>query len=218
MSCSVITFKYYYVKSACGMKAITVIFYITLVATLMLLAGCGGKDATREDTPMEQQKGTVVIETSKGIMEVVLEQEKAPVTVSNFLSYVNSGFYDGTVFHRVIPGFRAQGGGFNRDGTEKPTSQPIKLESNNGLKNTAGTIAMARTSVPDSATSQFFINVADNSFLDYAPGNDGYAVFGRVISGMDVVKSIESVKTGNKGPNSDWPVENVVITKAYVKK
>ena len=200
------------------MKASAVIIYVGLIAALMMLSGCDGKDAAGGDKLVEQSKETVVIETSTGTIEVELEREKAPATVSNFLSYVNSGFYDGTIFHRVMPGFMAQAGGFTPDGTQKPTSQPIKLESNNGLKNKVGTIAMARTSVPDSATSQFFINLADNSFLDYAPGNDGYAVFGSVISGMEVAKSIEAVKTSNKGAYSDWPVEDVVITKAYVKK
>lgn len=200
------------------MKARTAIFYTALVAVIMLLAGCGGKEAAGGDKSVKQSKETVVIETSKGAIEVEIDREKAPVTVANFLNYVNSGFYDGTIFHRVIPGFMVQGGGFTPTGQEKQTGPPIKLESNNGLKNKVGTVAMARTSVPDSATSQFFINVADNSFLDYATGNDGYAVFGSVISGMDVVNSIAAVKTGNKGSYSDWPVQDVVITKAYVKK
>ena len=163
-------------------------------------------------------KDIVVIETNKGMIEVQLNREKAPITVENFLAYVNSGFYDGTVFHRVIPSFMIQGGGFIPDGTQKPTHEPIKLESDNGLRNDVGTIAMARTSIPDSATSQFFVNVADNGFLNYAPGNDGYAVFGRVISGMDVVNSIVAVKTSSRNGNGDWPVEEVVIKKAYVKK
>ena len=163
-------------------------------------------------------KDTVVIETSKGTIEVQLNREKAPITVDNFLIYANEGFYDGTVFHRVIPGFMIQGGGFTPDANQKPTLQPIKLESNNGLKNDIGTIAMARTSVPDSATSQFFINLASNGFLDYAPGNDGYAVFGTVTKGMDIVNAIAAVKTGSRNGNGDWPVEDVVIKKAYVKK
>ncbi len=163
-------------------------------------------------------KDIVVIETSKGTIEVQLNSEKASITVENFLAYVNSGFYDGTVFHRVMPGFMIQGGGFTPDGTQKPTSEPIKLESDNGLGNDAGTIAMARTSVPDSATSQFFINVANNGFLNYAPGNDGYAVFGKVTSGMDVVNKIAAVRTSSRGDNSNWPVEDVVIKKVSVKK
>ena len=162
-------------------------------------------------------KDTVVIETSKGTIEVQLNREKAPVTVDNFLRYANAGFYDGTVFHRVMPGFMIQGGGFAPDGTQKPTNEPIKLESSNGLKNELGTVAMARTIVPDSATSQFFINVADNGFLNYAPGNDGYAVFGTVTKGMDVVNVIAAVRTSSRGENGNWPVEDVVIKRVYVK-
>lgn len=163
-------------------------------------------------------KDIVVIETSKGMIEVQLNREKAPITVENFLAYVNSGFYNGTVFHRVMPGFMIQGGGFTPDGTQKPTNSPIKLESNNGLSNDVGTVAMARTSVPDSATSQFFINVANNGFLNYAPGNDGYAVFGKVTSGMDVVNKIAAVRTGSRAGNADWPVEDVLIKSISVKK
>ncbi|MFH1181808.1 MAG: peptidylprolyl isomerase [Candidatus Woesearchaeota archaeon] len=161
---------------------------------------------------------TVVLETNKGNIEIMLDSKSAPISVANFLQYVNEGFYDGTVFHRVISGFMIQGGGFTTEGVEKQTHDAIKLESKNGLKNLIGTVAMARTSVPDSATSQFFINVANNGFLDYRPGNDGYAVFGKVTSGMDVVQSIARVKTGDNGPNENWPVEDVVIIKAYVKK
>lgn len=162
---------------------------------------------------------TVVIETSKGTIEIELDREKAPVTVENFVGYVNDGFYDGTVFHRVIPNFMIQGGGFTAEGVQKETNAPIKLESDNGLKNLKGTIAMARTNEPDSATSQFFINVVDNPALDYASGNDGYAVFGKVTSGMGVVEDIVSVKTTTKyGYYADWPVEEIVIEKAYLKE
>ncbi|MBD3398581.1 peptidyl-prolyl cis-trans isomerase [Candidatus Micrarchaeota archaeon] len=160
----------------------------------------------------------VVIETSKGTIELELYGNEAPITVENFKTYANEGFYDGTVFHRVIPGFMVQGGGFHANGTQKETHSPIALESQNGLKNLRGTVAMARTMDPDSATSQFFINTADNPFLDYAPGNDGYAVFGKVISGMDVVDFIESVETANRGMHGDWPVEDVVITRVYIKQ
>lgn len=163
-------------------------------------------------------KQVVVMETNKGVMEVELDADKAPVTVKNFLEYANAGFYDGTVFHRVIPGFMIQGGGFTPDAVEKETSAAIKLEASNGLKNLRGTIAMARTSDPDSATSQFFINLADNAFLDAAPGNDGYAVFGKVVSGMAVVDSIAKVSTRTRGPHDDWPLEDVAITRAYLKK
>lgn len=163
-------------------------------------------------------KTIVVMETTKGTIEIELDSENAEVTVLNFVGYVEDGFYDGTVFHRVIPGFMIQGGGFTQDGTEKPTNDPIELESDNGLKNVRGTIAMARTSVPDSATSQFFINLVDNEFLDRRPGNDGYAVFGTVIKGMDVVDAIAGVGTSPRGYFEDWPLENIVITKAHLKK
>lgn len=166
----------------------------------------------------EMNKTIVVIETSKGTIEVELNQAKAPITTENFLKYVNDGFYDGTIFHRVMPNFMIQGGGFTPDGKQKQTYSPIKLESQNGLKNMKGTIAMARTQIPDSATSQFFINTVDNEFLDYRPGNDGYAVFGKVVSGMDVVLTIEKVRTGKNGYHSDWPLENITINKVYVKK
>jgi cyclophilin family peptidyl-prolyl cis-trans isomerase len=161
----------------------------------------------------------VVLETSKGTSEFELYREQAPITVENFVAYVNEGFYDGTLFHRVIPGFMVQGGGFTPDGEEKDTRAPIKLESGNGLKNKKGTVAMARTMLPDSATAQFFINVADNGFLDArVPGQDGYAVFGKVLSGMDVVDGIVSAETGSRGPYDDWPVEDILIVRAYVKE
>ena len=170
-----------------------------------------------EEEVEEMKNKIIVIETSKGNIEVELNFEKAPITSENFLSYVESGFYEGTVFHRVIPNFMVQGGGFTKDGAQKTTMKPIKLESNNGLKNLRGTIAMARTNVPDSATSQFFINTKDNDFLNYAPGNPGYAVFGKVIKGMEVVDAIEKVKTSSRGPYDDWPVEDVLIVKVYFK-
>lgn len=160
----------------------------------------------------------IVIETSKGTIEVELEMDKAPITTDNFMNYVESGFYEGTIFHRVIPNFMVQCGGFLPNGSQKSTLKPIKLESQNGLMNLRGTIAMARTNVPDSATSQFFINTKDNSFLDYAPGNPGYAVFGKVVKGMEVVDAIEKVKTTTKGYYENWPVEDVIIKKVYVKK
>ncbi len=152
----------------------------------------------------------VQITTNKGNIIVELNQEKAPITVTNFLSYVDEGFYNNTIFHRVIDGFMIQGGGFTENGTQKKTKAPIKLESNNGLHNKRGTIAMARTNIPDSATAQFFINTVDNDFLDYQAGNPGYAVFGNVVEGMNVVDAITKVQTGNR-PMPDWPVEPVII-------
>jgi cyclophilin family peptidyl-prolyl cis-trans isomerase len=167
-------------------------------------------------TTMTKEK-IAVIETSLGNIEVELNAEKAPITVENFENYVKSHFYDGTIFHRVIPGFMIQGGGFTQTGQQKPTNAPIKLESNNGLKNNKGTIAMARTNVPDSATGQFFINLEDNDFLDYASGNPGYAVFGEVVSGIEVVEKIGKVQTGVKLGMQDWPTQDIVVKRVYFK-
>ena len=155
-----------------------------------------------------------VVKTSLGEIKIELNEEKAPISVKNFLSYMDEGFYDGTIFHRVIDGFMIQGGGFTADMIQKPTQQPIKNEAGNGLKNHRGTIAMARTSVVDSATSQFFINVVDTGFLDHQDNTQrgfGYAVFGRVIEGMDVVDKIKKVRTGSKKGVRDVPVEPVMI-------
>lgn len=156
----------------------------------------------------------VVIETTLGNIEVELDEEKAPVTVANFLSYVDASFYNGTIFHRVIPNFMIQGGGFTASMSQKETKAPIRNEAANGLSNKRGTIAMARTQVVDSATAQFFINTVDNKFLDFRSPTIqgyGYAVFGRVISGMDVVDAISGVKTGWKAGMKDVPVETVEI-------
>lgn len=156
----------------------------------------------------------VKIETSRGDIVIALDRDVAPVTVENFLSYVDEGYYDGLVFHRVIEGFMIQGGGYAANGEEKRTREAIELESDNGLKNDKYTIAMARTAIPNSATSQFFINIADNDFLNYAsPANPGYAVFGKVVSGEDVVDEIAGVETSVKRGMADWPVEDVVIVK-----
>ena len=156
----------------------------------------------------------VKITTNKGDIVIELNAEKAPITVTNFLNYVNSGFYENTIFHRVIDGFMIQGGGFEQEMIEKESESPIKNEAHNGLTNQRGTIAMARTMVVDSATSQFFINVSDNTPLDYQ-GDDqqryGYAVFGKVTEGMTVVDDIESVETGQAGAHGDVPVEAVII-------
>ncbi|HWP93721.1 MAG TPA: peptidylprolyl isomerase [Thermodesulfobacteriota bacterium] len=149
--------------------------------------------------------------TSLGDIKIELYPDKAPITVENFLSYAKDGFYNGTIFHRVIPGFMIQGGGFTPNMEQKPTKSPIKNEADNGLKNEPGTIAMARTSVVDSATSQFFINQVDNQFLNHGSRDFGYAVFGKVVEGMDVVNKIAQVKTGRVGPFQDVPLEPVVI-------
>lgn len=154
----------------------------------------------------------VVIETNMGTIEVELNQEKAPLTVKNFLSYVEEKFYNGLIFHRVIDGFMIQGGGYDDKMKEKKTKAPIKNEAKNGLTNDIGTIAMARTADPDSATAQFFINVNDNSSLNYpSPDGHGYAVFGKVTSGMHVVNRIKMVKTGNLAGHSNVPMDTVLI-------
>ncbi|MEN3293964.1 MAG: peptidyl-prolyl cis-trans isomerase [Burkholderiales bacterium] len=159
----------------------------------------------------------VVLTTNHGKIKLELDAAKAPKTVENFLSYVKSGHYDGTIFHRVIDGFMIQGGGFEPGMKQKPTNEPVENEAKNGLKNEPYSIAMARTSDPHSASAQFFINVKNNSFLDY-PGQDGwgYCVFGKVTEGTDVVDKIKSVKTTRAGMHSDVPVDNVVIEKAEV--
>ena len=163
---------------------------------------------------------TVKLATSMGDIVVQLDPAKAPKTVANFLQYVNEKHYDGTVFHRVIANFMIQGGGMTPDLQEKKTRPPIPLESRNGLSNVRGSIAMARTGDPNSATSQFFINVKDNDRLDAANAGDGngYAVFGKVISGMDVVDKIRAAKTGSRGPYDDVPEKAIVITKATLEK
>ena len=161
----------------------------------------------------------VELETTMGNIVIELNQEKAPNTVANFLEYVKSGHYDGTIFHRVIDGFMIQGGGMDANMKEKSTNAPIQNEADNGLKNEVGTIAMARTSDPHSATAQFFINVKDNSFLNFSGKNPqgwGYAVFGKVTEGMDIVNKIKGVPTGKYGFHADVPTTPVVITHAKV--
>ncbi len=159
------------------------------------------------------------IETNLGTITLELNEEKAPETVKNFADYAKAGHYDGTIFHRVIDGFMIQGGGFTKEMNQKPTREPIRNEAMNGLRNARGTIAMARTMVVDSATSQFFINLVDNEFLDFSsptPQGFGYAVFGSVTDGMDVVDAIAKVKTGYNGPHQNVPEEPVVIAKIVV--
>lgn len=174
---------------------------------------CLGLLLTFSTSLFAQKNPVVQMETSKGTIKIELFADKAPETVKNFLAYVEKKHYDGTIFHRVIPSFMIQGGGFAQGMREKPTSSPIKNESSNGLSNTKGTIAMARTSAPNSATAQFFINVRDNDMLDKAKSRDGagYCVFGKVIDGMDAVDKIKAVTTGQMGQHGDVPVEDVVI-------
>jgi peptidyl-prolyl cis-trans isomerase A (cyclophilin A) len=160
----------------------------------------------------------VKLATSAGDIVIELDAAKAPKTVDNFLQYVKAGQYNGTVFHRVIPNFMIQGGGFDAEMHQKPTRAPIPLEAKNGLANQRGTVAMARTMDPNSATAQFFINVKDNDFLNAGPASDGYAVFGKVVSGMDVVDKIRVVPTGRKQGHDDVPLEPVVIKQATLEK
>lgn len=159
----------------------------------------------------------IKLTTSKGDILIELDEENAPLSCANFRKYVEDGHYDGTIFHRVINNFMIQGGGFTTDMIQKPTREPIENEAKNGLKNESGTIAMARTMDPHSATAQFFINVSNNNFLDY-PGQDGwgYAVFGKVTEGMDVISAIKGVETTHRGGHSDVPVEPIVIEKAEI--
>ena len=198
--------------------------YLTLPFLALALIACeNDKPSNEQNEAMNNENETenpeattdhfiyVNVETSQGDFVLELDSGRAPVTVNNFLTYVDEGFYDGTIFHRVIDNFMIQGGGFTADGQQKPTNDPIMLESQTGLKNNVGTVAMARTNAPNSATAQFFINVKDNDFLNYTPGNPGYAVFGKVASGMETVNAIRGVETGTFQQMGDWPVEPVII-------
>jgi len=170
---------------------------------------------------MAEKNPVVMMSTSMGDIRIELDAAKAPITTKNFVDYVSAGHYDGLIFHRVIPGFMIQGGGMDPSMNEKKNGAPIKNEATNGLKNDLGTVAMARTNVVDSATSQFFINVKNNDFLNHrstAAAEFGYAVFGRVIEGMDIVRSIEKVPTGNKGHHQDVPMQPVSINSAKLEQ
>ncbi|MGZ8519987.1 MAG: peptidylprolyl isomerase [Candidatus Binatia bacterium] len=169
---------------------------------------------------MADKNPVVLMSTSMGDIRIELDAEKAPITTKNFVDYVSAGHYDGLIFHRVIPGFMIQGGGMDAAMKEKSNKAPIKNEAANGLKNDMGTLAMARTNIVDSATSQFFINVKNNDFLNHrstAAAEFGYAVFGRVIEGIEVVRNIEKVPTGNKGHHQDVPTQPVVINSAKLE-
>jgi peptidyl-prolyl cis-trans isomerase B (cyclophilin B) len=171
------------------------------------------------ENKMSDTQTKVKMTTSQGAFVIQLDHVKAPVSADNFVDYVKSGFYNGTIFHRVIPGFMAQGGGFDSSFAQKDTKAPIKNEADNGLKNKRGTLAMARTNDPNSATAQFFINYKDNGFLDHTsptPSGWGYAVFGEVIEGMDIVDEMAKQPTGNRGMHQDVPKTDIVIEKAEV--
>jgi cyclophilin family peptidyl-prolyl cis-trans isomerase len=194
-----------------------------LVAGMVIVLATAAVAAEQKgDTPVATTGSgnpVVLMKTSQGDIKIELDKAKAPVTVENFLVYVNDKFYDGTIYHRVIPAFMIQGGGFDKDMNQKKAKAPIKNEAGNGLKNLNGTIAMARTSDPNSATAQFFINTKDNAFLDHrneTPQGYGYAVFGKVIEGQDVVKKIEQVQTTTKAPHENVPVTPVVIESVRV--
>lgn len=189
---------------------------IFIILGILILLIIGATIYKMTGNTIKTGNSQVLLKTSEGDIVIELYSDKAPETVTNFLSYVKDGSYDGTVFHRVMDGFMIQGGGFDENGKERDTRDPIKLESDNGLKNDIGTVAMARTADPDSATNQFFINTNDNYFLDHGYRDEGYAVFGKVIKGMDVVKKIEKHSTGVKHSMSDWPVVEVKITSAEV--
>ncbi len=187
-----------------------------MVAGAVVMAAAPGFGQGTQPAPAAKEKPVVVIETSVGDITVELDAAKAPISVENFLGYVKDGFYGGTIFHRVIKGFMIQGGGTTVDGQGKKTKAPIRNEATNGLKNTRGTIAMARTGEVNSATAQFFINTVDNGFLDHKgtdPKAFGYCVFGKVIAGMDVVDKIEKAPT----KPGDWPVDPVVIKSVKLK-
>jgi cyclophilin family peptidyl-prolyl cis-trans isomerase len=191
---------------------------IPMHASLALIAALLAAVAPAASTGPGGKNPRVTLETSKGKIVIELFADKAPKSVANFVEYVKSGQYTDTIFHRVIAGFMIQGGGFTADGQQKATRPPIANESTNGVSNARGTIAMARTSDPNSATAQFYINVVDNTSLDgkSSPQRWGYTVFGKVVEGMDVVDAIAAVKTGSGPAGGDWPVEPVTIKKATV--
>lgn len=198
----------------------------TIISIFLMFLFGGSIFLTAADVLLRKEQKVeieiVVMETSMGTIEIELNRKNAPITVENFVNYIEEGYFDGVVFHRIIRDFMIQSGGFDASSEYKETRDPIKIESQNGLKNVRGSIAMARSSDPNSATTQFFINTANNENLDY-PGFDGfgYTVFGLVISGMDVVDAIEAVSTDTKdtiyGPMLDWPIEDITIISAYMK-
>jgi peptidyl-prolyl cis-trans isomerase A (cyclophilin A) len=187
---------------------------LSLLLAVLGLAVCSAQSEEKPAAAAAAPKGdhpVVTVTTSLGSFDLELDAKRAPVTVENFLQYVDAGFYDATIFHRVIPGFMIQGGGFDAAMKQKSTRAPIQNEAANGLKNQTGTIAMARTNDPNSATAQFFVNLVDNEFLNHGGRDFGYAVFGRVSSGMDVVQKIAAAPTGSRGGHQNVPLETVTI-------
>lgn len=197
------------------------LIYSIAITACLILAACKPHSAEKDVKGMGTNINKIVkLQTSEGDIVIELYVDKAPITVENFLKYVSEGFYDGTIFHRVIPNFMIQGGGFTPEMEQKKTHPTIKNEADNGLKNNRGTIAMARTPDPDSASSQFFINLKDNNFLDFKDKSMqgwGYCVFGKVISGMEVVDKIATVKTGSKGMHQDVPKRTIVVKTASLE-
>jgi cyclophilin family peptidyl-prolyl cis-trans isomerase len=191
---------------------------IAILLVLLSQAPTGAPPVSPSPEPTPFAGPVVLLETSLGRIKLGLRQDKAPVTVKNFLTYVRGGHYDGTIFHRVIPGFMIQGGGFEEDMTERPTRPPIVNEAKNGLSNRRGTVAMARTNDPNSATAQFFINVSDNHALDFGVRGAGYAVFGEVLEGMEVADKIVAVPTTSKGAHQNVPRTPVALTRAREQK
>ncbi len=204
---------------------------LAILASLLVFPALGDTSSNKISKPntgtskslvcksTERNRPMVKLHTNMGVITLELDAEKAPLSTANFLEYAKSGHYNGTIFHRVIDSFMIQGGGFEPGMKQKPTQAPIKNEANNGLANNAYTVAMARTSDPHSATAQFFINVKDNTFLNFSSESSqgwGYAVFGKVIDGKDVIDAMKKVKTGNKGMHQDVPVEDVIIEKAEI--
>jgi len=184
---------------------------LVVAASMLFASGCRG------DTQNDEGRKMVKLETTKGAIVIEVNETAAPVTSANFLRYVSEGFYDGIIFHRAIPGFMIQTGGFTPDMQQKTTHEPIVNEAKNGLKNQRGTVAMARTNDPNSASSQFFINLVNNDYLNYSgPRNPGYTVFGKVVEGMDVAEKIAQVKTANKDIYQNVPIEPVIIKSAKV--
>lgn len=208
--------KFFTIRQALRLQRNAIFLLGLMIAALSLSTAQATTLSTTQGTDMSTNPH-VLLKTNKGDITIELNAEKAPKTVENFINYVNSGFYNGTIFHRVINNFMVQGGGFEVGMAQKDTNAPVENEANNGLKNDRYTLAMARTNDPHSATAQFFINVADNDFLNHTnptPNGWGYAVFGKVIAGNEVVDAIKGVKTGSKGFHQDVPVDDVIIESA----
>lgn len=201
-----------------SMKVVAALAALALAPCAMLRAEETAANEAKKESVHVNANPVVVMKTSMGEIEIELLQDKAPVTVENFLKYVDDGFFDNTIFHRVIAGFMVQGGGFTADMQQKATRKPIKNEAKNGLKNLRGSLSMARTSAVDSATSQFFMNLVDNAFLDHGSRDYGYAVFARITSGIEVLDKIGKVATTTKHGHGDVPVEPVVIESVKRKK